>query len=245
MTEYLDKCPVCNSDDFKKFIEIAPNEDFDGYSADMGEYYLCDCGCAFMTPRMTEDELLDYYTSGKYRENTSRDDPDGTLGEKQSEGRAKYIADMVRLVNLGSHLDIGCYKCHLLDAVSKERHIYSVGVDPDPNTKSDKHDIVKSLDEVQGQFDLITCIQTLEHILYPVPFMKKVYSLLRTGGICLVEVPNRRANMVAFIPTHHVIAYDEQGLRKVMEDFEIKNVLKHGFPFMSPLDLNLLVLATK
>ena len=234
--ETLTNCPICNNDTFIPFIEISTD----------GEYYLCDCGCAFLNPRMTEEELVEYYRSGEYRENTSELDPDNILGTKQSRDRASYIGHMVRKVKAETFLDIGCYKSDLLKEVSGLiPGVVCSGVDPDPKMKNSTFTVYKSVDEIKETFDLITCIQTLEHVLNPVPFMDKVYSLLNKDGVLLVEVPNRRANMVAFVPPHHVIAYDEKSLHKVMEKFSIVKTILHGQPDRSPLDLNLLVLATK
>ena len=209
-----------------------------------GKYYLCECGAAFLYPRKTDEELKQFYTSGDYRNKTSANDKNNKLAIFDVKERANLISEMVRNLEFSTHLDIGCYTGDLIKAIeSKCPGIYSLGVDPAPAT--DDIQIVESIEDVDQEFDLITIIQTLEHVNDPIKFMKQVYDRLAPDKFLIIEVPNRRAWMAAYVPPQHVVAYDVQSLGYLLRDFKIISVNLHGKPGPSPLDLNILITATK
>ena len=74
-----------------------------------------------------------------------------------------------------------------------------------------------SIYEVQGEFDLITIIHTLEHIAKPPEFMREVAKHLAPGGALIIEVPNRRAWMVAYSAPEHIIAYEIGSVKYTVE----------------------------
>lgn len=231
----LMNCPVCDSIMFHGWIKTT-----DGH-----EYNQCECGCAFLNPRMDDVELNNFYTSGEYRAKTEKDDEGSKLAELQHQKRAEYLVELLGRADFESHLDIGCSSGHLLKAVEKKWQTFSMGVDIDPVLHSENYLVVGSLLEVDRDFDLITIMQTLEHINNPIQMMQMVYDRLAPGGLLVVEVPNRRANMVAYVPPQHVVAYDEKSLSYLLKDFKHVETLFHGMPDGSPLDMNILQMVTK
>ena len=232
----LYNCPVCKSVNFHGWIKLTTG----------GEYSLCECGAAFLNPRLDDVELKEFYTSGAYRAKTELDDEGSKLAEQQHQERAEYIVAMLGNYDYNSHLDIGCSSGHLLKAVeNKYENIFSMGVDIDPVLKSDDFLVVESLEEVDREFDLITMIQILEHINNPIVTMELVHERLSPSGLFVVEVPNRRASMVAFVPPQHVIAYEEKSLTYLLRDFRPVETMFHGMPDKSPLDLMILKMVTK
>ena len=232
----LMNCPVCEGINYHGWIRLTTG----------GEYSLCDCGAAFLNPRMTDEELNLFYTSGDYRKKTELDDEGSKLAEIQHKNRAEYIVNLLGNADFESHLDIGCSSGHLLKAIEgKHPEIFSMGVDIDPVLKTSDFLIVETLEEVDREFDLITMIQTLEHINDPVKMLKMVYDRLAPNGLLVIEVPNRRASMIAFVPPQHVIAYDDKSLSYLLRDFRSVETLFHGMPDGSPLDLHILKMVTK
>ena len=228
------ECPVCFGDKNQPFVGI-------------GEYVynLCDCGAAFLSQRMTDDELLDFYKSGKYRAKTELEDENSKLAHIQHERRAEYLVELMGKSVLTSHLDIGCSSGELLRAVkAKYPEIFQMGVDIDPVLSTDEFEIVPDIDMIDREFDLITIIQTLEHLNDPNRMMYMIWERLKMGGLLMLEVPNRRSWMAAYAAPQHVVAYDADSLLPLLHDFKILAVLPHGKPD-SVLDLNILVLATK
>jgi len=239
MLETVEYCPVCRSSKHRHYLDVLGHDD--------GAYRLCEvCGAAFLTPRMDEEELADFYSSGRYREIVNSRNVTPNISTTQHADRAAYILESLKKSKFRSHLDIGCASGELMNAVIKSRPgIYSMGVDTDPTMVNKEMNVVGTLDEVEREFDLITIIQTLEHINNPIRMMGMIHDRLSPNGAVMVEVPNRRADMIAFIPPQHVVAYDEKSLRTLLAGFTIRMVLLHGFPYMSPLDRSILVVATK
>jgi SAM-dependent methyltransferase len=248
MSEILNKCPVCYSDDYHIFFGIGltdnPEEKMNGT-----EFGLChNCSAAFKINRLTDKENVEWYRSGEYRERTAlfADVKDELRHQKM---RAENIAAMVENRYITSHLDIGCSAGLLLREIQKTHtKIRSVGVDVDPEfTKyAEDLEIIPTIDDVSGLFDLITIIHTLEHINEPQPFLAKVVGHLAPGGILIIEVPNRRAWMVAYAAPEHVIAYDRDSLGYLMDRFGLKigATFYQGYIQGSPLDLNVIIVAT-
>ena len=232
----LMNCPVCNSIMFSSWLKVVTG----------GEYSLCECGCAFLNPRMDEAELKEYYTSGAYRTNTEQIDEGSKVAKEQHQERADYLVNILGRAGFESHLDIGCSSGYLLKAVEKKNpDIFSMGVDIDPVLHSSDFLVVESLEEVDRDFELITMMHTLEHINDPVKMIRMIYDRLEPGGLFVVEVPNRRASMVAFVPPHHVVAYDDKSLDYLLKDFKPVDTIFHGNIHKSPLDLNILKMVTK
>jgi SAM-dependent methyltransferase len=118
-------------------------------------------------------------------------------------------------------------------------------VDIDTVLTQDEFPVYPSIDEVPGTFDLITIIQTLEHLNDPRKMVMAIYDHLNPGGSVIVEVPNRRAYLAAFVPPEHVVAYDEMSLRSLFIGYKDIKVLYHGQALHSPLDLYILLTANK
>lgn len=182
-------CPICESKDHHVYYGFV---DMDK------DFILCHvCQCAFLKGRPDNETAIEYYRSGAYRERTIKYAPT-ELELRHQTMRAINISSYVDGTDIKSHLDIGCSAGKLLQEVAKAHPgIRSVGVDIDPvYTKfADGLQIIPSIDDAVGKFDLITIIHTLEHVPNPVPFMEKVASLLSDGGILIVEVPNRQARL--------------------------------------------------
>ena len=236
----VEKCPICGSDDHHVYYGFV----------DLGrDFCLChECGCAFLLNSMTKEEAIEWYTDGSYRERTLVHAP-VELELVHQQMRAINIASYVDTADIKTHLDIGCSAGSLIKEVQKNHPgIESIGVDIDPiYTKyAEGIKIVPTIDYVEGEYDLITIIHTLEHIPDPVPFMEKVVQHLAPGGILIVEVPNRRAYIVAYSAPEHLIAYEQHSLEYLLHKVGLKVglTLLQGHIQASPLDLNVLMLAT-
>jgi 2-polyprenyl-3-methyl-5-hydroxy-6-metoxy-1,4-benzoquinol methylase len=238
MLETLTNCPVCNSTKHQYFISVISHHD--------GAWRLCECGAAFLSPRMDEEELTEFYRSGMYRDLIERDDDDFKDARIEMQQRGAYIAGLMSKSVVRSHLDIGCASGELLQAIAATHPgVFSMGVDADPVLTTKDFVVAPTLAEVDREFDLITIIQTLEHMNDPIGVMNMIRDRLVVGGAVMIEVPNRRAWEVAYFAPQHVVAYDEKSLLKLLSGWNIKLVLPHGKPAGRPIDLNILVVATK
>lgn len=93
-------------------------------------------------------------------------------------------------------LDIGASMGTMLD-IFKEKEWETWGVEPSESANTSKakgHRIIKNYFEKaklpKNYFDLVIMNHTLEHLNNPEKILEKVRSLLKEGGILLVDVPN-------------------------------------------------------
>ncbi len=67
-----------------------------------------------------------------------------------------------------------------------------------------------------GCFDVITIFQVLEHIIEPLPLLKKARAMLRDDGLFIIEVPNldrpSRHNLANYFDFEHVSYFQRQSL---------------------------------
>lgn len=114
----------------------------------------------------------------------------------------------------GTIADIGCNAADFLAGFRALGFALLLGVEPDPilqerNAKFVGCDIhVGFADTVPesylGKCSLVTLRDTLEHLLDPVKSIKKVWQLLRPGGVIYIKVPNFDCSLVQ----HNLNAYD-------------------------------------
>jgi SAM-dependent methyltransferase len=90
--------------------------------------------------------------------------------------------------------------------------------------------------ETEREFDVVSFSQVLEHITAPRAFIARVWSLLRSGGILHLDVPNHfslsgllhmllrrpRTRFGGIDYPHHALAYSARALRRLLEpQFEV------------------------
>jgi len=97
---------------------------------------------------------------------------------------------------VGKLLEIGSSNGVMLD-IFRENGWQTWGVEPSKNAEIAKrkgHKIVNGFFEKaklpKNYFDLVIANHTLEHMDNPVLVLKKIHSLLKSGGVAYVDVPN-------------------------------------------------------
>ena len=73
------------------------------------------------------------------------------------------------------------------------------------------------LEEVPGEFDLISMVHVLEHIPAPARFLERVGGKLRPGGLLLVEVPDCEQNAFMLLVADHCSHFSPPSLAGVVE----------------------------
>lgn len=194
----LKSCPNCNSfqttpyrviSDGTFIAEFTPGVKVN--TVIITRYCQCqDCNLIFQNPRLSDEELNIYYSSGYYRE-TINQPPEGMdAGEAN---RAKIDSEIVKryIGKVTSHLDIGCGHGYLLDKVGAT---LKVGVEADTNyVKVKGVKIYSEMEDVpQKLFDLVTVIHVLEHVPRPLDYLKKVAKFVKKGGHLIIEVPSAK-----------------------------------------------------
>ncbi len=148
-----------------------------------------DCETQFQKLRLTPDTLYEYYKSDQYRKLINRDNEE--YRDENTLIYAKHVMHFMEEVGITAtrQLDYGSGTGALLRTVPWE----GVGVEISENATKWSRDrgceIYETLGEVEGKFDLITIIETLEHLSNPVATLRTLLGYLEPDGHILIAVP--------------------------------------------------------
>lgn len=80
-----------------------------------------------------------------------------------------------------------------------------------------KSDIKRSIEEIrwQGQFDVIFCIEVMEHIRHPVRALKNCLDLVALKGFMIITVPDGRRDTLR----HHINFWSPESWSIFLNDF--------------------------
>lgn len=181
-------CAGANIDFYTKAVSL--------YSEDIYDIVKCrDCGLVFVDDSRRTDWRLENY----------RDDKTAVEYMDGKEGRDKIafsplLMKLAGLVKAGDvHLlDIGCGSGTLL-GMARAAGWQVTGIEPNVHIAriaEEKHGIkvftctLEEADLASESFDVITVIQTLEHMYDPLRTLRVARDILKKDGILYVEVPN-------------------------------------------------------
>src|SRR5512142_630720 len=180
----VSRCSLCGSDKIARY-----HRDSDGITIDR-----CGgCHVQFMNQQYTDEYLRDYYS--RY----TVDEP--KWNEPLLYCHGFYLSLVEKFLSHPCRLfDVGSGKGHLRQAAALRGWV-PVGYEIDPKTAVGigkkigaevLHGDFSSLPLPPGSFDAVTIHHVLEHLKDPVPYIRKVHSLLKTGGILFLALPNIR-----------------------------------------------------
>ena len=191
----------------------------------------------------------DYYESAEYRKKYG---PDLTKEVTPQEvfdtyypAQAEIIKEIEPVLRKGmSVMDVGCSTGHFLAALEDK-----VGTRVGFELSKEENDFIKNsldfkvygtpieeTDIAEAPFDLITCMQVLEHIDEPKPFLEAMVSNLKPDGYLFIEVPNLDDILVStyknegytkfFFHEPHVSYFNEKTLLELLASTGIEGNLK-------------------
>ncbi len=198
MPELIDKCPVCNSNNFEDFLickdYTQSNEDFKIVSCTR-------CNLKFTNPRPDIKEIEKYYQSENYisHSNTNK----GFINKLYQLVRGLTLKKKLGLINLLNKdsktkkiLDIGCGTGMFLKVCS-ENNWETYGSEPDQKTRNaaignSKSEIKLNIfEEYSSQkFDIITMWHVMEHIHDLNKNLERIKELMNTHSYLIIAVPN-------------------------------------------------------
>ena len=183
------------------------------------DYAWCaECDFAQIYPMPSEAEVLEYYASGQYRTETHcKTEGPGERNFHEERTRADGWLPYISLP-VERHLDIGSSAGQVLEVLGAE---VQVGVEP--GIWGREYGAFESLDEVEGTFDLVTCLHTLEHVIDPFEMLRKIRG--RASGQVCIELPKPPG-----WGWPHLTCFRNKSLLKAMEDAGMPaRIVNHDF----------------
>ncbi len=147
------------------------------------------CELDFQKLRLNSETLYTYYQSDQYRRLINRDNED--FRDENSLKYAKVVVEFLDETKITAtrHLDYGSGTGALLRTVPWD----GVGVEISENATKWSRDrgveVFHTLEEVEGTFDLVTIMETLEHLPNPVATLEALLEYLEPDGHILIGVP--------------------------------------------------------
>ena len=243
----VDACPLCRCQNFEPF-EV--HEDA-GYTL---TYQICSsCGLVFQSPRMDDDALTSFYTSGYRRFVQGTEEPTEKDLRIQA-GRARHQLQLARRIipSVSRHLDIGSSSGALLRVFKSYYGCESVGIEPGEvyrtRVVNDGIQVYAQLADMelekQVPFDLVTMSHVLEHLSDPSTDLVQIRERWMTPeGYLLVEVPNLFGHYS--VELSHLVLFSSNTLRQLLSHsgFEVLRSFTHGNPRSPILNLYLTMIA--
>jgi SAM-dependent methyltransferase len=194
------KCPSCEAADPEIYLE-APEAPLDAavfgssrMSVSPGTILRCrNCGCGFRRNPLAQAELAQLYR-----------EMDTKTYDAESAGRARtaltHLALLHRFAEPGRLLDVGCASGLFLDRAATAGWEVA-GVEPSEQLfqqarakLASKGLVLKSvLEEADlplAGFDAVTLWDVLEHVADPLGILQRCHSLLKPGGMLILNVPD-------------------------------------------------------
>lgn len=208
---YERNCPICNTDDFSKYLE----------SRGLFVVLCSECKLVFSRNVYQVDFERQHYSSGtlegwNYHQNLQADP---TYSKVERLRNQYYIQLCNRYISSSSRrwLDIGCGSGGILTEAASGGWL-PLGIEPNPTWVSlararnieIREGFFPEVLTLSERFDCISMLDVLEHVAQPKTFLSDVMKYLLPGGIVFIQVPNLNSLFVQlegainsnFVPGH-------------------------------------------
>jgi len=237
MKEKMVDCPICGGSNFMPVwdkilreqegkLRSAVIRDEEGNIVN-GRNVVCKkCGLVFLNPRLDDESLKAFY-DGPYREIYGTNVANNLKSEQT---HANNAVSVMNRMTIDPHekrfLDIGCSSGQLVKIIAQ--YTKAEGVEASSKFSEmglegggviynkDFEDFIAVVD-----YDVITMLNTLEHLTDPCKTLLKIRSIMKDDGILLVSVPNifntmLTRNMDAFMSNAHLYNFSHNTLTMLM-----------------------------
>ena len=248
MKDKVDNCLLCGSDKSRIFDEREMHE----YS--VVNHICSECGFIYMSPRMSEDELDNFYKEHYRTLYQGQEDPT-TANLKTQILRAEDLHSFAQkhTGKIARFLDIGASAGLLMEAFQNNNGSDVVGIEPGDSYR--KHAQKKGLTlypslEVmkkagEEKFDLISMSHVLEHVSDPKEYLSNLRELLNANGCLLLQVPN--VSWHESFEVAHLTSFSPHTLQEMVRSVGFKKVSikSHGYPISKIFPVYTTILAGK
>jgi 2-polyprenyl-3-methyl-5-hydroxy-6-metoxy-1,4-benzoquinol methylase len=152
------------------------------------------CGLVYLNPRLDQQTLIKLYTGYHQREGK-----DEHAWARLMEKNFKEVSLLLNktFTEKGRILDLGCGYGHFIE-IMRDCGWAECGIDPSSrvlyNAKKKGLNVIEtSIDDISfpnNSFDVVTAFYVLEHLPDPLSTAKKIYEMLKPGGVMVIRVPH-------------------------------------------------------
>lgn len=157
------------------------------------------CGLVFLNPRMDDEQLAKFYSTGEYRDRltpyeTGINAFDLTRQQLRARWQWKYTKDTI--MNAHTCLEIGCSAGYFMEGLRVHEDIDCVGIEADERyhaiDPACNFPLYQDISQLEPRpFDLVVMSHVLEHFNHPVEFLQMLRSkYMHDKSMILIEVPN-------------------------------------------------------
>lgn len=242
-------CPVCGED--KARLLWTKND---------ARYVRCMvCSLVYQNPRMSEQELVDFYSDKSYFINES--------GGRVLSGYENYFAQCTQ--NLrdeyfalvehyartrpGTYCDVGCGPGGVVK-VAQQKGWDATGVEVSSWAVDEArkfgltihHGTLLDARFPSNHFDAVSMFDVLEHLTAPREYVQEIYRILKPGGVLVIETPNvdgffarcvyrEEADLVK--PHAHVCLYGPRSVKHLLAPVGFAAIRIMTFPYCRKITL--------
>jgi SAM-dependent methyltransferase len=237
-------CPLCNSSDQSRVlaesnIDLAKLDAFSFASRKKPEYMhprlieCAACGMLYASPVLSMETLISGYQSAHFDSGSEASDASLTY--------ATEVAKIVpRLPDLNGSLDIGTGDGAFLTQLLRLGFQNVLGIEPSEAPRASaspelrqriRQGTFRAEDYRPGQFSLVTCFQTLEHVPNPLAIARDAFHVLKPGGAFAIVVHNRKAASARILgfkspiyDIEHLQLFDPRSARRLLQAAEFTGI---------------------
>lgn len=249
--EYV-SCPVCGEDNARPL-----------WIKHDVRYVRCNaCSLVYENPRLTEQELIEFYSDKSYfikeSDQAETSGYENYFAQCTQSLREEYFALIERYTQTtpGRYCDVGCGTGGVL-RVAQERGWEAIGVEVSSwavqeGTKAGLDIRQGSLRDAQfpdDHFDAVSMFDVLEHLTSPRPYVQEIHRILKPGGVLLIETPNVDGFFAQYIyrehadlvkPRAHICLYGPRSAKRLLVPAGFSTVRIMTFPYCRRITLGYL-----
>jgi SAM-dependent methyltransferase len=150
------------------------------------------------------------------------------------DGALRFARDVAENFEIAEPVvEIGARAAEGQEDVADLRPIFGaqchIGCDIQPGVGVDRIEDVHALTFEDATVGTVVCLETLEHVADPIRAVSEMHRVLRAGGLLAIS-------SVMFFPIHEhpwdLWRFTPQGFERLLEPFESKIVLAHGYELL-------------
>ncbi len=232
LLEYI-RCDLCGGEDQTLLLVRYRNDKILGVARSWRIVKCRNCGLIFVNPRLTPDLAAKRYETIYFSH--YEDNPMGRY--RGCAGGFKIVKKYFPPGFKGKILDIGCglgyfveyLKNNGWDAQGIEVSKYATNLARNKNLNIVSGDFLKA-EYPSNYFDCITMWDVIEHVPYPMRYIREAYKILKPGGLLSIQAPNienltflLNKKIYPWQPSEHLFYFSAKTLKVLLDknNFEL------------------------